>query len=77
MKGWGREREWTHRGGNPAAGGTWHRRHCGDGWNQWRQRLDDRRRKKARNGLGWPGPSRLHGQVGRFDRVGRMTGWAS
>jgi hypothetical protein len=36
-----------------------------------------RRRKKARDGLGWPGPSRPHGQVGRFGWVGRMTGRAS
>jgi hypothetical protein len=41
MMGWSREREWMHRGGDPVAGGTWHGRHCGDGWNRWRRWLDD------------------------------------
>jgi hypothetical protein len=44
-KGRSREREWTHQGGDPAAGGAWHERHCDDGWNRWRRWLDDRRRK--------------------------------
>jgi hypothetical protein len=39
-------------GGDPAAGGTRHGRHCGDGWNRWRRRrrLVDWRKTTTRYG---------------------------
>jgi hypothetical protein len=66
-----REREWTCRGGDPAAGGMWHGRHWGNGWNQWWWQPDDRRRKSVGERTGIRPKAECAGRTGLKRKLGQ------